>query len=110
MQVVKSDRITFFDVDDTLILWDKLDYALPIVEINGREFQVHTKHVQKIHDYHVMGFKVVVWSTSGFQWAETVVKALKLTNEVDYVMSKPHRIFDDVETIEQTLKHGYIKL
>lgn len=57
-----------------------------------------------------MGFVVIVWSTSGHEWAEQVVKALKLENEVDYVMSKPHRMFDDCENIADTLKHGYIKL
>lgn len=107
---IESDRVTFFDVDDTLIMWNKIDLDLPIVNINGREFQVHTKHVQKIHDYHLMGFKVIVWSTSGHQWAEKVVKALHLEDKVDFVMCKPHRIFDDVKEIKDTLKHGFISL
>lgn len=110
MKVIKSYRIVMMDTDDTIIMWKKLDLDLPIVNINGRDFQVHTKHVQKIHDYHLMGFKVIVWSTSGYQWAETVVKALGLENEVDFIMSKPHRIFDDVTEIKDTLKHGYLKL
>lgn len=110
MRVIESDRTTFFDCDDTLIMWNRLDKELPVVTIGDREFQIHTKHVQKIKDYHLMGFIVVVWSTSGHNWAKTVVEALELEKYVDFVMCKPHRIFDDVEDISTTLKHGYIKL
>lgn len=60
MNVIESDRTTFFDCDDTLIMWYKVKKDLPVVNINGREFQVHTKHVQKILDYHLMGFKVEI--------------------------------------------------
>lgn len=110
MQVVESDRVCFFDCDDTLILWDKIDKDLPVVNINGREFQVHTKHKQKIIDYHTMGFKVVVWSMSGHQWALFVVKALEVEDQVDFVMCKPHRVFDDVKDLKETIKHGYLDL
>lgn len=109
MQVVESDRIAFFDCDDTLILWNKIEKDLEVVTINDREFQVHEKHVQKIHDYHTMGFKVVVWSMSGHKWALAVVKALKLEDKVDFVMSKPHRCFDDVKDLKDTIKHGYLE-
>lgn len=110
MKVIDNDRMTFFDCDDTLIMWNKIALDLPVVTINGREFQVHTKHVQKIKDYHVMGFCVVVWSTSGRLWAKAVTEALGLTNEVSYVMSKPHRVFDDAKELSSTIKHGYIPL
>lgn len=110
LEIIESDRTTFFDCDDTLIMWKTLDMNLPIVSIGGRDFQVHTKHVQKIKDYHLMGFKVFVWSTSGYEWAKTVVEALNLEEYVDFVMCKPHRIFDDCIEIKDTLKHGYIKL
>lgn len=110
MKVIESDRITFFDCDDTLIMWKCVNADLPTVQINDRTFQVHDKHVQKIRDYHTMGFIVVVWSMSGHKWAESVVKALGLQDCVDFAMSKPHRIFDDVKDISTTLKHGYIPL
>jgi hypothetical protein len=57
-----------------------------------------------------MGFTVFVWSTSGRHWAETVVNHIGLDFCVDYVLSKPHRVFDDVVNLGDTIKHGYIKL
>lgn len=110
MKVIESDRTTFFDVDNTLIFWKWQNVDLRVVEINGREFQIHPGHLKKIVDYHTMGFVVVVWSMSGHKWAQSVVEALQLENFVDYVMCKPHRIFDDVKDISETLKHGYIPL
>lgn len=110
MKLIESDRVSFFDCDDTLIMWDKIDLDLPTVTINGRIFQIHTKHVQKILDYHTMGFITFVWSNSGHKWAESVVKALGLEDKVTYVMCKPHRIFDDVKKLEDTIGHGYIEL
>lgn len=107
--VIESDRIVFFDCDDTLILWNKVDLDLPTVIINGREFQVHTKHLQKIHDYHVMGFTIFIWSNSGYKWAKTVAEALKVEDKI-IAMCKPHRVFDDAKTLNDTIGHGYIKL
>lgn len=108
MKVVKSDRISFFDVDDTLILWNEVDADLPIVYIGDREFQIHTGHVKKIKDHSLMGFTIVVWSNSGHKWAERIVKALGLEEYVDYAMCKPHRVFDDSKNLSDTIKHGYM--
>lgn len=110
MNVIQSDRVAFFDCDDTLILWNEVDKDLPTVSINDRKFQVHTKHVQKIKDYHTMDFYVIVWSNSGHKWAETVIKALGLEEYVDDAMCKPHRVFDDAKSLDDTIGHGYIEL
>ena len=110
MKTIESDRICFFDCDDTLIMWKPTGLDLPTIQIGGRLFEIHKGHYQKIIDYKLMGFIVIVWSTSGHKWAETVVTALDLSDTVDYCMSKPHRIFDDVKDISETLKHGYIPL
>lgn len=108
MKVIESDRTAFFDCDDTLILWKKVDKDLPTVYINDRTFQVHVAHVQKIKDYHTMGFTVIVWSNSGHKWAESVVKALGLEDKVDFAMSKPHRVFDDAADLSKTITCGYL--
>ncbi len=110
MQTINSDRVAFFDCDNTLIMWHKIDQDLPEVTINNRKFQVHTKHVQKIKDYHTLGHVVIVWSASGHEWARKVVEALGLQGYVNFAMCKPHRVFDDVKDISETIKHGYIPL
>ena len=110
MLIIDSDRTCFFDCDDTLIMWKKIDKDLPVVNINGRDFQVHVKHKQKIIDYHTMGFKVIVWSNSGHQWALQVVQVLDIEDKVDFVMCKPHRVFDDVQNLNDTIGHGYLDL
>jgi predicted HAD superfamily phosphohydrolase YqeG len=107
--VIESDRVVFFDCDDTLILWKKHKSKLPTVTINGRKFQVHIKHLQKIHDYHVMGFTIFVWSNSGHKWAKAVSKALKVDKMV-IAMCKPHRVFDDCRNLNDTIGSGYITL
>ena len=112
MITIKNDRTVFFDVDDTLIMWDHIDKELPIVEINNnghkRTFQVHHAHVQKIKNYSLLGMVVVVWSHSGYEWAEAVVKALDIEKHVDFAMSKPDRIFDDYP-LETLALRKYIK-
>lgn len=107
--VIENDRVIMFDCDDTLILWKKHDLDLPTVIINGREFQVHKPHLQKILDYHVMGFQIFVWSNSGYKWAKTVTEALNIQDKV-VAMCKPHRVFDDVKNLGDTIGHGYIEL
>lgn len=107
--VIESDRVAMFDCDDTLVLWKHHDLELPTVVINGRVFQVHTKHLQKIHDYYTMGFTIFIWSNSGHKWAKTVADALGVGHMVT-AMCKPHRVFDDCTDLNKTIGSGYIKL
>lgn len=109
MPIVENDRVTCFDCDDTLVLWSRVDADLPVVNINGRDFQVHTRHLQKIKDYHLMGFHVIVWSNSGHKWAETVAKAIGVFDLVT-CMCKPHRVFDDCKILGDTIGHGYLPI
>jgi hydroxymethylpyrimidine pyrophosphatase-like HAD family hydrolase len=110
MQVVESDRVAFFDCDETLIFWEEQPHNLPTVIINGREFQVHNVHLDRMKRYFTMGWPVVVWSGSGYKWAKQVCEALGVADKVTLVMSKPHRIFDDQVDISKTLIHGYMPL
>lgn len=109
MPVIENDRVTCMDVDDTLIFWSRVDADLPVVNINGRDFQIHTKHLQKIKDHHLMGFHVIIWSMSGHRWAHTVAKALGVESIVT-CMCKPHRVFDDAKNLGDTIGHGYIPI
>lgn len=108
-EVIETDRVVFFDVDDTLILWDRRDFDLPEVTINGRVFQVHSGHMKKIENYVTMDFKIFVWSNSGYKWAKKVTEALGIADKVT-AMCKPHRVFDDCANLNDTIGSGYVDL
>lgn len=103
MQVIKSTKIVYYDVDNTLV-FSLREYphqiSNEIIKINGRKFWVHLPHVETVRDFKARGHTVVVWSAGGAEWAENVVTALKLNDVVDLVISKPDWIWDDKEPNE----------
>lgn len=105
--IIESDRVACFDCDDTLVLWKWHDMDLPTVVIEGREFQIHAAHLRKIHNYSILGYTIIVWSNSGYKWAQKVAEALGIDDKV-IVMCKPHRCFDDAKSLDDTIKHGWL--
>lgn len=105
MHVVKCDQTTFFDVDDTLVLWNiPANRAADVIFIPcGDEFvQVvpHRKHIEQLKRHKARGHTVIVWSAGGSEWAKNVVEMLQLTSLVDVVMAKPTWFYDDL-TVEE---------
>ncbi len=103
--VLESSNTVFFDVDETLILWDtkerkgRKDFIL--VEdphLNGMKVKVypHYAHGNILRRNYHQGRIVVVWSAAGHLWAKAIVKALKLEKYVSLVMEKPVQYVDDV--------------
>jgi hypothetical protein len=102
-QLVESESIRPFDVDGTLILPNneenkhlRLVSVRDDVEEKEIEFRVHEPMVRLLLEEHARGSFVIVWSRSGFAWAEAVVIALGLVGKVHLIMSKPIAYFDDV--------------
>lgn len=101
-RIIESELIRPFDVDDTLILHDPkghpefetVDIFDPI-ENKTITFRVHQPMVRLLKEEHSRGAFILVWSRSGFQWADTVVKALGIADKVHLIMSKPLVYFDD---------------
>jgi hypothetical protein len=100
--VIRSELIRPFDVDDTIILHGEKghpEYATVDIydTIEGKTitFRVHEPMVRLLREEHSRGGFIIVWSRSGFAWAETVVKALGLSDKVHLIMSKPLVYFDD---------------
>lgn len=99
---IEGDNIAFFDVDDTLIIYeyspDRIAEAVQ-VGLENSDFLVqvvpHKEHIQTLKMHKTWGNTVVVWSRSGHRWAKTVVKALGLEEYVDLVISKPLYYYDD---------------
>lgn len=115
MIVVESDRAAFFDVDETLILMDDIDFQHPLLttiedEKHGIFARVipHEAHIQKMKEHHSRGHKVFVWSAGGWAWAQAVVIDLGLEQYVTAIIPKGPWAWDDLPPAEW-LKQSYIK-
>ena len=102
MKVIESDKVVYFDVDDTLvsqyphILQSAKNKA--VIKCHGFKTLVAVidGNVQALKRHKSQGQIIVVWSAAGHKWAESVVKSLNLTDYVDYAMSKPNWYYDDL--------------
>lgn len=104
--VLHSVAITYVDVDETLIFWeakdiDADDCVIEVTDpyINGTRVKVvpHWRNIRLLQRKFGQGHKIVVWSAGGSEWAETIVKALKIEPFVHLILSKPTHIIDDKE-------------
>jgi hydroxymethylpyrimidine pyrophosphatase-like HAD family hydrolase len=98
MYVLTSDKTVFFDVDDTLVIWE------------GTSYRPHNKHIELLKRFVERGQPVVVWSAGGYEWAERVVKELNLEGLVTAVMAKPQWWVDDLTANEVLFAHSRIYL
>jgi len=105
MKVIRSSRVIFVDVDETLILWDWKQFdpegkdLIRIADPVGNFSQMllpHQRHITLLKQFKTRGHTIVVWSQGGNHWAESVVKALDLEDHVDLVMDKPSWYIDDL--------------
>lgn len=114
MFIAKSNLTTFFDVDDTLIYWTepslKEGSKEVIFEFNGFTIKKYViiPHVEELKLQKESGSYIVVWSASGYQWAEAIVKALELEEYVDLIISKPTRYYDDKEASKWLPNRRYL--
>ena len=106
MQVIKSTKSIFFDVDETLLLFswegtDKYAGGETLISITDPTSGVsvlalpHYRHIDLMRELKARGHTIVVWSAGGYEWAERAVIALGIENMVDVVMSKPDWHVDD---------------
>lgn len=118
--ILESDNISFYDCDDTLVLWNNdyewgkdhegtLEFHDPYFEeriINLKPNQITINHLKQ---QSVTGGRVVVWSAGGFAWAQEVVRVLGLEEYVDLILSKPKRYVDDLPCEEWMGKWKRVK-
>lgn len=107
MRVLFGDNNVCVDVDDTLVTWSECDDSDPPhpecvaveVEHDGRTacYWSFPFNIQSLKTHHQKGHNIIVWSGSGREWAESVVRALKLEDFVDLVMCKPRWLLDDMK-------------
>lgn len=134
---LKCNQATFFDVDDTLVMWHKASPGDPraveikcpvsrhkqILDENGIEtgdvvvekgiwtewLIPHTKHIEQIKAHKFRGHTIVVWSAGGDEWARAVVDSLGLAEYVDLIIAKPTWHYDDLPAEEFMGKRHYLK-
>ena len=100
MFTCKPGRVTYFDVDGTLLEWpicEENDEGAVKVENNGHIFykKAIPANVAALIEHSYAGHVIVVWSKGGVEWATTVVKALNLEDNVDIILTKPDWFYDD---------------
>jgi hypothetical protein len=105
MKVIPSTKIVYFDVDDTLVMWEWRQFdpeGKSLIQITDpisgfTEYVMpHSRHIELLKRFKVRGHTIVVWSQGGYAWAEAVVKALDLESAVDLCMTKPDWYVDDL--------------
>lgn len=131
MIAIPCNQTVFFDVDDTLVMWDAtpeelkargVNFICPgsIIDIDNdgnKQFSPpwterllpHRKHIEQLKKHKMRGHTIIVWSAGGWDWATAVVKALQLDNFVDLVISKPTWAYDDLQPAEFIPKPQWMK-
>ncbi len=116
MVTIHNENILPFDCDDTLVMWEGKESYKPgpdKIEITDPYdgtilyLKPHKFHIKLLKSHKARGYEVVVWSQSGYKWAEAVVKALDLKSHVDLVMTKPRGYVDDLPCHKWMGEHLY---
>lgn len=111
-QIIKEDRVIFYDCDNCLVLWPEdsgynpdnfIQIASSVSLLSGESTYKLTPNKGVIEDLKKKkeeSYYIVVWSQGGFEHARRIVEGLELQEFVDIVMSKPLWIVDDLDPKE----------
>lgn len=115
--IIDSELITFFDCDDTLVMWDnkywepgdgKIELTEPY-DAGTVYLRPHKAHISLLKKFKARNYTIIVWSGNGAQWAKEVIKRLELESYVDVIMSKPIKFVDDLPAEEILTSRIYIE-
>ena len=97
---ITGNKFVYFDVDDTLVDWNRRDTPNSVMfeDLSGTFWSLEPKWdvIRKLKEHKRNGDTVIVWSQGGWDWAKEVVKTLRLESYVDAVITKPHVFYDDL--------------
>ena len=82
----------YFDLDDTLILWDQTPGD---GEHRGVGYKINTLLVEKMISYKKEGKDIIVWSQAGADHAIIMARKAGFYNIVDHFITKPSTYYDD---------------
>lgn len=99
---LSGDRTLYVDCDDTLVAWDISKYPdEPRVRVNcyGYESELvpNRRNVNTLIKFAKLGYKIIVWSQSGPDWAEAVARELCIEEFCDLFIAKPSWYLDDLD-------------
>lgn len=104
MVTISGNKFIYFDVDDTLINWDKRDTESSLVfsDESGGFWSIEPKWdiIRKLKKHKQDGDTIVVWSQGGWFWAREVVTTLQIESFVDVILTKPTTYYDDIHCTE----------
>jgi hypothetical protein len=123
MITIPGDKTVYVDCDDTIVFWSpteeqRKDNGTVAITCpgsmtyneNGEEIGYigeWTEHlvpnwpqINALRNFKIRGFTIVLWTQSGFLWAEALAKALKIEQLIDVCLTKPTYIFDDLPASE----------
>jgi hypothetical protein len=96
MKVIKNPRIWEFDVDDTLIMWNKSQYlGSPVKKVGKAKITPNQPNINLLIKLSKIGWFIHVHSGSGVEWAVKAVKALGIEKYVNLCSAKALGITDD---------------
>lgn len=108
MQSIKGENNIFFDIDGTLVLYNKEGKTVKLNYYGEtRELVPHGGHISFMKALKERGFTIFLFSNNGWRWCEEVAKKLEIEDVVDFCMTKPQKVVDD-EKVENYLKTIYI--
>lgn len=98
------DKVWLVDVDDTLVIWGRpalendFSFTCPYTK-DLLQCKLHQPNVRLVREKLARNYFVIVWSQSGVEHAEAVVKALGLEGRV-LCLGKPSAYMDDIPSAE----------
>lgn len=110
---IENQHMVAFDVDNTLVLWGDNPYSPgpEKIEFNNYGQRVyltpHAEHIFLLKTYKPRGFGVLVWSAAGAEWAKEVIDKLGLSENIDLILSKTCKFFDDLPANKILGQHLY---
>lgn len=107
-KILASEHIVCTDIDNTILKWSKKhnipgEGRIEILDpysgetIYGRP---HLVHIRLLKQYKARGYTIIAWTKSGVLWAEAVAKAFNIDDLIDLYMTKPDKVIDDKNTLE----------
>lgn len=105
MIVLECNQTTFFDIDETVLIWDVppgMEDQTIVFDNFGINVRLlpHFKHIEQMKRHKARGHTVICWSAGGWAWVKAVIETLKLEQYVDLIIEKPSWFYDDLPARE----------